>query len=50
MHVSFKMLRKVDEENIIVGLTNIYDHFFSSIGNCDSKVTIASLPYFGEDF
>ncbi|XP_061367021.1 uncharacterized protein LOC133310142 [Gastrolobium bilobum] len=46
------MLRKASEENIAIGLTNMYDEFFDTSGKCDSKskVTATCLPYFYEDY
>jgi E1A/CREB-binding protein len=43
------MLKKVTEENIVVGLTNIYDHFFLSTKIGNSKVTASPWPYFDGD-
>ncbi|KEH28318.1 putative histone acetyltransferase [Medicago truncatula] len=43
------MLKKATEENIVVGLTNVYDRFFLPTEKGKSKVIASRLPCFMGD-
>ncbi|KAJ3709088.1 hypothetical protein LUZ61_012793 [Rhynchospora tenuis] len=44
------MLKKGMKEDIVVGLTNLYDHFFTQQGESRAKVTGSRVPYFEGDY
>jgi E1A/CREB-binding protein len=37
------MLRKASNDGIVVEITNLYDHFFVSTGECRAKVAFTSI-------
>ncbi|KAG6550989.1 hypothetical protein Mapa_007604 [Marchantia paleacea] len=44
------MLKKATADGIVAEVTNLYDHFFQSTGECRTRVTAARLPYFDGDY
>lgn len=40
------MIKQAIEDNIVVGCTDFYGHFFVSKVELNVKITAASLPYF----
>ena len=44
------MLKKAVEDDVVVDHTNLYNQFFVSSGQGNTKITAARLPYFDGDY